>query len=102
MEHNDSTLSDAKKFDLLFRDFIENGFERLKESIEKNFAKALEKDKINTWLSKEEARIQLKVSPKTFNKYLQDKLIPYSQVVQKIYIKAIDLEEFLNKHSASE
>ena len=52
----------------------------------------------NKWLSKPEARTELKVCQKTFDTYLQRGIIPYSRFAGKIYIKAGDLQAHLEKN----
>lgn len=48
------------------------------------------------WLTLEEARQLLNVSPKTFQKYRDNGIIPFSQFGRKIYFKRKDIEDFLN------
>ena len=52
----------------------------------------------NEWLSKKEAKERLHVCMKTLDKYLKDRVIPYSQFGAKVYIKVTDLESHMQKH----
>jgi len=62
----------------------------------------LEKDKIqnieDTWLSSKQVQKVLSISQKTWQTYRDRKMIRFSQVGQKIYVKATWLNEFLESH----
>ncbi|UBM62784.1 helix-turn-helix domain-containing protein [Candidatus Sulfidibacterium hydrothermale] len=53
----------------------------------------------DTWLSSKQVQRILGISQKTWQTYRDKRLIRFSQVGQKIYVKAAWLEEFLEKHS---
>jgi len=48
------------------------------------------------WLTLEEARELINVCPKTFQKYRDNGIIPFSQYGRKIYFKKKDIEAFLD------
>jgi len=50
------------------------------------------------WLTKQEARKMLNVCQKTLDTYLSRKVLPYSRYAGKIYIKASDIQNHLEKH----
>ncbi|WP_373147527.1 helix-turn-helix domain-containing protein [Bacteroides xylanisolvens] len=50
------------------------------------------------WLSSEEVKSILGVSAKTWQKYRNEKRIPFSQFGRKIYVKKADLDAFMEKH----
>lgn len=50
------------------------------------------------WLTSEEARKMLGVSPKTWQSYRDKGVLPFSQWGRKILVKRADIEEFLNKN----
>lgn len=51
------------------------------------------------WVESSEARKMLGVSAKTWQSYRDKRIIPFSQVGRKIYVRRKDLEDFLNKHN---
>lgn len=55
-----------------------------------------EPDAANDWLTLEEAREMINVCPKTFQKYRDNGIIPFSQYGRKIYFKRKDIEAFLD------
>ena len=50
------------------------------------------------WLESEEARKLLGISPKTWQNYRDQRLIPFSQIGRKIYVNQADIDNFLHKH----
>ena len=50
------------------------------------------------WIESETARKILGVSPKTWQNYRDQRLIPFSQIGRKIYVNRADLDAFLRKH----
>lgn len=52
----------------------------------------------NQWLESTEARKMLRVSPKTWQTYRDERRIPFSQFGRKIYVKRADLEAFMEQH----
>lgn len=50
------------------------------------------------WIESDEARKLLGVSPKTWQNYRDQRLIPFSQVGRKIYVSRADLDAFLRSH----
>lgn len=50
------------------------------------------------WLESEEVRKLLSASPKTWQNYRDQHLIPFSQIGRKIYVNRADLDAFLRKH----
>lgn len=53
-------------------------------------------DRDHEWIESEVARKILKVSPKTWQTYRDQGLIPFSQHGRKIYVLRKDLDNFLN------
>lgn len=62
-------------------------------------AKSAAKD--DEWLSSEEARKILGVSPKTWQNYRDRGIIPFSQTGRKIYVLRSDLDNYLKSHRIS-
>lgn len=58
-------------------------------------------DSSSEWLESEEARKLLGVSPKTWQNYRDQRIIPFSQIGRKIYVNRADLDIFLRKHRIS-
>lgn len=50
------------------------------------------------WLSSEEARKILGISPKTWQNYRDRGIIPFSQTGRKIYVLRSDLDNYLKSH----
>ena len=55
-------------------------------------------DSNSEWIESEAARKILGVSPKTWQNYRDQRLIPFSQIGRKIYVNRADLDAFLRKH----
>lgn len=55
-------------------------------------------DSSSEWIESEDARKILGVSPKTWQNYRDKRIIPFSQIVCKIYVNRADLDAFLRKH----
>ena len=53
----------------------------------------------DTWLSSKQVQKILGISQKTWQTYRDKRLIKFSQVGQKIYVKASWLDSFLEEHS---
>lgn len=65
----------------------------------KDAIKAKTKAEINSeWMDSAEARELLGVSQKTWQTYRDERVIPFSQVGRKIYVRRSDIEAYLNKH----
>lgn len=50
------------------------------------------------WIESTEARKLLGVSQKTWQGYRDNRIIPFSQVGRKIYVRRSDLQNFLQSH----
>lgn len=50
------------------------------------------------WLSSEEVKKILGVSAKTWQKYRNERRIPFSQFGRKIYVKKANLDAFMEEH----
>lgn len=59
------------------------------------------KPKNEEWLTSEEARQILGVSPKTWQNYRDRGIIPFSQTGRKIYVLRSDLDNYLMSHRIS-
>ncbi len=55
-------------------------------------------DSSSEWIESEAARKLLGISPKTWQNYRDQRLIPFSQIGRKIYVNRTDLDAFLRKH----
>lgn len=55
-------------------------------------------DSSGEWIESEAARKLLGVSPKTWQNYRDQRIIPFSQIGRKIYVNRADLDAFLRKH----
>lgn len=55
-------------------------------------------DSSREWIESEDARKLLGISPKTWQNYRDQRLIPFSQIGRKIYVSRTDLDAFLRKH----
>ncbi|MBR5396458.1 MAG: helix-turn-helix domain-containing protein [Bacteroidales bacterium] len=53
---------------------------------------------LNRWVESTEARKQLKVSERTWQRIRDEKVIPFSQFGRKIYVRQSDIEAFLNRN----
>ncbi len=71
-----------------------NNFAELKQLIQ---GQALEKAK-SQWIESEEARKILGLSPKTWQTYRDNRLLPFSQFGRKIFVKLADIEAFFEAH----
>ena len=54
------------------------------------------------WLESEEARKLLGISPKTWQNYRDQRLIPFSQTGRKIYVNHADIDNFRLRHRIGE
>ena len=76
-------------------------WEGLKQKIEE-LAKLVtnrnQSDMMNEWIESSEARKLLGVSPKTWQNYRDNRIIPFSQFGRKIYVRKADLEAFMQSH----
>lgn len=50
------------------------------------------------WLDNQDVMLLLKVSKRTLQSYRDENKIPFSQIGNKIYYKALDIEKFLKKN----
>lgn len=55
-------------------------------------------DSSSEWIESETAPKILGVSPKTWQNYRDQRLIPFSQIGRKIYVNRADLDTFLRQH----
>lgn len=55
-------------------------------------------DSSSEWIESEAARKLLGISPKTWQNYRDQRLIPFSQIGRKIYVNRADLDAFLRSH----
>ena len=53
------------------------------------------------WIESTEARKMLGVSQKTWQTYRDRRVIPFSQIGRKIYVRRSDLQKFLEAHYIS-
>lgn len=50
------------------------------------------------WFESNEVREILSISPKTWQNYRDQRLIPFSQIGRKIYVNQADIDNFLHNH----
>lgn len=55
-------------------------------------------DKNSEWIESDAARKMLGISPKTWQNYRDQRVIPFSQIGRKIYVNRGDLESFMRSH----
>ncbi len=55
-------------------------------------------DSSSEWIESEAARKLLDISPKTWQNYRDQRLIPFSQIGRKIYVNRADFDAFLRSH----
>ena len=55
-------------------------------------------DSGSEWIESEDARKILGVSPKTWQNYRDQRIIPFSQIGRKIYVNRADIDAFLRQH----
>ena len=55
-------------------------------------------DSSSEWIESEDARKILGISPKTWQNYRDQRLIPFSQIGRKIYVNRADLDSCLRSH----
>ncbi len=55
-------------------------------------------DSSSEWIESEASRKLLGISPKTWQNYRDQRLIPFSQIGRKIYVSRADLDAFLRSH----
>ena len=53
------------------------------------------------WIESTEARKMLGVSQKTWQTYRDKRIIPFSQVGRKIYVRMADLQDYMESHYIS-
>lgn len=73
---------------------LQDKLDRLAEVIENS--NSIDRDA--EWLESEAARKLLGVSPKTWQKYSDQRVIPFSQIGRKIYVNRTDLDAYLRSH----
>lgn len=65
----------------------------------KKLLKVKSADEVNKqWVESTEARKMLGVSQKTWQTYRDKRIIPFSQVGRKIYVRRSDLQKFMESH----
>ncbi|WP_289287791.1 helix-turn-helix domain-containing protein [uncultured Duncaniella sp.] len=73
---------------------LHDKLDRLIEIVEKTQIGSPGKD----WFESDEVRKILGISPKTWQNYRDQRLIPFSQIGRKIYVSRADLDAFLRSH----
>lgn len=82
---------------VLPKEIWENVTATLGEVKEMLMAKATTGEK-QEWIESTKARKMLGVSPKTWQSYRDRRIIPFSQIGRKIYVRTTDLEKFMEQH----
>ena len=73
---------------------VTNDLQQLKEMLQSRNAEEVGKQ----WVESTEARKMLGVSQKTWQNYRDKRIIPFSQVGRKIYVRRADLQAFMESH----
>lgn len=68
------------------------------ESMESLLQQKNEEDNSSQWIESTKIPKILGISRKTWQSYRDKRLIPFSQIGNKIYVKRQDLEDFMNSH----
>ncbi len=69
------------------------------KSIKSSLQKTLSQTNLGEeWIPSNEVLKQLGISRKTWQKYRDERRIPFSQFGRKIYVKRTDLEAFMENH----
>lgn len=76
---------------------IQTNLRKISSELEKGKIKSIE----DTWLSSKQVQKILGISQKTWQTYRDKKMIKFSQVGQKIYVKYTWLDEFLQSYLIS-
>ena len=74
---------------------IQENLKEIREELNKTKLQNIE----DTWLSSKQVQKILGVSQKTWQTYRDKKLIKFTQIGQKIYVRASWLEDFMNEHA---
>ena len=77
--------------------FIDNVEQKL-ETLEKILRDKNEKEINSQWIESVKIPKILGISQKTWQTYRDKRLIPFSQIGSKIFVKREDLENFMNSH----
>ena len=96
MKNNDNTLN----FAVVPREFLEKveaDLQELKESIRQK----TEEEIRDQWIESIKIPKILGISRKTWQSYRDKRLLPFSQIGSKIYVKRADIESFMSKHYIS-
>ena len=73
---------------------VTNDIQQLKDMLQLKTADEVSKQ----WVESTEARKILGVSLKTWQNYRDKRIIPFSQVGRKIYVRRADLQAFMESH----
>ncbi len=84
---------------VLPQETLEEIMDVVRRAADNQGAKSAAKD--DEWLTSEEARKILGVSPKTWQNYRDRGIIPFSQTGRKIYVLRSDLDNYLKSHRIS-
>ena len=84
---------------VLPQDTLDEIMDVVRRAADNQGAKSAAKD--DEWLTSEEARKILGVSPKTWQNYRDRGIIPFSQTGRKIYVLRSDLDNYLKSHRIS-
>ena len=77
-------------------DWIESVLQQVQQVINNNTRTSKLEDE---WVSSEEARKVLGVSPKTWQSYRDKRLLEFAQIGRKILVRKSSLEAFLAEHT---
>jgi MerR family transcriptional regulator, repressor of the yfmOP operon len=58
----------------------------------------LQKNALNLWLTSDEVCHLLGISKRTLQNYRNNGILPFSQIGRKIYYKASDIDDYLERH----
>ena len=93
MQSNETSLQMA----VVPQSFIDNVEQKL-ETLEKILRDKNEKEINSQWIESVKIPKILGISQKTWQTYRDKRLIPFSQIGAKIFVKRADLEKFMESH----
>ena len=93
MQSNETSLQMA----VVPQSFIDNVEQKL-ETLEKILRDKNEQEIISQWIESVKIPKILGISLKTWQTYRDKRLIPFSQIGSKIFVKRADLEKFMESH----
>lgn len=100
-QFNNSMLMQSNEMNFQMAVVPQSFLNKMEEKMEK--LESILRDKSETeinsqWIESVKIPKQLGISQKTWQTYRDKRIIPFSQIGSKIYVKRIDLEKFMQSH----